>query len=288
MASLKDIKTRIGSVKSTQKITNAMKLVSAAKFARASHAAEAARPYAKALDKIVSKLIAGKAGLESPLLRKSEEKKVLILMLSPDRGLCGGLNSNMAKAVQAFIREKTAKGVTQVDLYAAGRRATLFGKKNNLLMKKQLEKVLEKANVETARSLTKDVIDAFTSGEYDRVYVAYSYFKSALDQTPQIDQLLPVSLNQNAVEARSADLIVEPKLDKMLDKLLERNIVTSLFASLLSTLASEHGARMTAMDSATNNAREVIKKLTLQYNRARQAAITKELIEIISGAEALN
>ncbi|RYZ54172.1 MAG: hypothetical protein EOP07_16465, partial [Proteobacteria bacterium] len=130
MASLKDIKTRIGSVKSTQKITNAMKLVSAAKFARASHAAEAARPYSKALDKIVSKLLAGKADLESPLLREGEEKKILVLMLSPDRGLCGGLNSNMAKAVQAFIREKTAKGVTQVDLYAAGRRATLFGKKN--------------------------------------------------------------------------------------------------------------------------------------------------------------
>lgn len=288
MASLKDIKTRIGSVKSTQKITNAMKLVSAAKFARASHAAEAARPYSKALDKIVSKLLAGKAELESPLLREGAEKKILILMLAPDRGLCGGLNSNMAKAVQAFIRTKTSQGVTQVDLYAAGRRAQLFGKKQNLSMKKQLEKVLEKANVETARNISKDMIEAFTSGEYDRVYVAYSFFKSALDQTPQIDQLLPVPLNQSKQEGRTADVIVEPGLDELLDKLLERKIVTNLFAALLSSLASEHGARMTAMDSATNNAREVIKKLTLQYNRARQAAITKELIEIISGAEALN
>ena len=288
MASLKDIKTRIGSVKSTQKITNAMKLVSAAKFARASHAAEAARPYAKALDKIVSKLLAGKAELESPLLREGEEKKILVLMLAPDRGLCGGLNSNMAKAVQAFIRTKTSQGVTQVDLYAAGRRAQLFGKKQNLGMKKQLEKVLEKASVDTARSLSKDVVEAFTQGEYDRVYVAYSYFKSALDQTPQIDQLLPVPLNQSKGEGRSTDTIVEPGLDELLDKLLERKIVTNLYAALLSSLASEHGARMTAMDSATNNAREVIKKLTLQYNRARQAAITKELIEIISGAEALN
>lgn len=287
MASLKDIKTRIGSVKSTQKITNAMKLVSAAKFARASHAAEAARPYSKALDKIVSKLLAGKADLESPLLRESEEKKILVLMLSPDRGLCGGLNSNMAKAVQAFIREKTAKGVTQVDLYAAGRRATLFGKKNNLRFFKQAEKVVEKATVDTARSLAKEAVEAFKNGEYDRVYVAYAYFKSALDQTPQVDQLLPLPL-LNDKESRSADVIVEPGLDELLDKLLERKIVTSLYASLLSTLASEHGARMTAMDSATNNAREVIKKLTLQYNRARQAAITKELIEIISGAEALN
>ncbi|MES2745046.1 MAG: ATP synthase F1 subunit gamma [Bdellovibrionota bacterium] len=289
MASLKDIKTRIGSVKSTQKITNAMKLVSAAKFARASHAAEAARPYAKALDKIVSKLLAGKAELESPLLRDGEEKKILILMLSPDRGLCGGLNSNMAKAVQAFIRTKTSQGVTQVDLYAGGRRAQLFGKKQNLVMKKQLEKVLEKANVETARTISKDMVDAFVNGGYDRVYVAYPYFKSALDQTPQIDQLLPVPLKQqDKQDGRSADVIVEPGLDELLDKLLERKIVTNLYAALLSALASEHGARMTAMDSATNNAREVIKKLTLQYNRARQAAITKELIEIISGAEALN
>ncbi|RYZ78583.1 MAG: ATP synthase F1 subunit gamma, partial [Proteobacteria bacterium] len=244
-------------------------------------------PYAKALDKIVSKLLAGKAELESPLLRESEEKKILVLMLAPDRGLCGGLNSNMAKAVAAFIREKSAKGVTTVDLYAAGRRASLFGKKNNLNFKVQAEKVVEKASVDTARALTKDVVDAFVSGEYDRVYVAYAYFKSALEQTPQIDQLLPVPLNQNK-EGRGSDVIVEPGLDELLDKLLERKIVTNLFASLLSTLASEHGARMTAMDSATNNAREVIKKLTLQYNRARQAAITKELIEIISGAEALN
>jgi F-type H+-transporting ATPase subunit gamma len=136
--------------------------------------------------------------------------------------------------------------------------------------------------------LVHDAIEAFTSGEYDHVYVAYAYFKSALDQTPQIDQLLPVPLNQNKAEGRGSDVIVEPGLDELLDKLLERKIVTSLLASLLSSLASEHGARMTAMDSATNNAREVIKKLTLQYNRARQAAITKELIEIISGAEALN
>ncbi len=289
MASLKDIKTRIGSVKSTQKITNAMKLVSAAKFARASHAAEAARPYAKALDRIVSKLLAGKADLKSPLLRQNEEKKILILMLTPDRGLCGGLNSNMAKAVAAFIREKKAKGVAQVDLYAAGRRATLFGKKYGITMVQQREKVLEKVTVDTARELVRDAVEAFTEGGYDHVYVAYAYFKSALDQTPQIEQFLPVPLEKAKTEGgRGADVIVEPGLDKLLDKLLERKIVSNIFAAVLSTVASEHGARMTAMDSATNNAREVIKKLTLQYNRARQAAITKELIEIISGAEALN
>ena len=210
-------------------------------------------------------------------------------MLSPDRGLCGGLNSNMAKAVQAFVREKSAQGVGQVDLYAAGRRATLFGKKANLTITEQKEKVLEKANVATARALAHDLVNAFISGKYDRIYLAYPYFKSALDQTPTVEQLLPVPLAQNKGEARGgSDLIVEPSLDELLDKLLERKIVSNLLAALLSSVASEHGARMTAMDSATNNAKEVIRKLTLQYNRARQAAITKELIEIISGAEVLN
>lgn len=287
MASLKDIKTRIGSVKSTQKITNAMKLVSAAKFARASHAAEAARPYAQALDQIVTKLLSGKSDSNSPLLRQGEEKKSLVLMLSPDRGLCGGLNSNMAKAVQAFVRDKKKQGV-QIDLFAAGRRAIQFGRKGNLIMLKQQEKVLEKANIDTARSLAKDVVDAFLQGGYDRVYIGYSYFRSALDQTPTIEQLLPVAVNAEKDAGHGASIIVEPSVDKLLDSLLERKLESNILAALLSNVASEHGARMTAMDSATNNAKEVIGKLTLQYNRARQAAITKELIEIISGADAVN
>lgn len=288
MASLKDIKTRIGSVKSTQKITNAMKLVSAAKFARASHAAEAARPYAQALDQIVTKLLSGKSDLKSPLLRQGEEKKSLVLMLAPDRGLCGGLNSNMAKGVQAFIRDKKKQGV-QIDLFAAGRRAIQFGRKGNLIMLKQQEKVLEKANVDTARALAKDVVEAFLNGGYDRVYIGYSYFRSALEQTPTIEQLLPVAVNTADKEgAQTGSLIVEPSVDKLLDSLLARKLESNILAALLSNLASEHGARMTAMDSATNNAKEVIGKLTLQYNRARQAAITKELIEIISGADAVN
>ncbi len=288
MANLKDIKRRIGSVKSTQKITNAMKLVSAAKFARASHAVDAARPYAKALDHMVEKLLMGQSDLQSPLLRQGEEKRSLVLVLATDRGLCGGLNSNLFKAVSGFLKEKTQAGVT-LDIYACGRRAISFARKTNLTIVGREEKVLEKVNVEVARRLVREMEKLFTSGAYDRIYIAYPFYKSALDQAPTIDQLLPVRMKR-ATEGENLRTyaIVEPGLDQLLDKLLERKLVSFLLAALLSGTASEHGARMTAMDSATNNAKEVIRKLTLQYNRARQAAITKELIEIISGAEALH
>lgn len=288
MANLKDIKRRIGSVKSTQKITNAMKLVSAAKFARASHAAEAARPYAKALDRVVQKLLEGQTELQSPLLLQNEEKRALVLMLGTDRGLCGGLNSNLAKAVNAFVAEKAKKGVN-CSLYAGGRRSIAFGKKWKISIFSQREKMLEKANVDLARELIAELVAQFREGKFDSVYLAFPYFKSALDQAPTIVQLLPVpvSVSEGGGGGVGPDLIVEPSLEHLLDKLLERKLVSTLFSALLSAVASEHGARMTAMDSATNNAKEVIRKLTLQYNRARQAAITKELIEIISGAEAL-
>jgi F-type H+-transporting ATPase subunit gamma len=288
MANLKDIKRRIGSVKSTQKITNAMKLVSAAKFARASHAVNAARPYAKALDHMVEKLMLGQAELQSPLLRQGEEKKSLVLVLATDRGLCGGLNSNIFKAVSGFMKEKTQAGVS-VDVYACGRRAISFARRTNLSVVGREERVLEKVNVEVARRLVRELEKLFTSGTYDRVYIIYPFFKSALDQSPVVEQLLPVRVKRSVEgERQRSYALVEPKLDLLLDKLLERKLVSYVLASLLSGTASEHGARMTAMDSATNNAKEVIRKLTLQYNRARQAAITKELIEIISGAEALN
>jgi len=170
MANLKDIKRRIGSVKSTQKITNAMKLVSAAKFARASHAAEAARPYARALDQVVEKLLAGQAELQSPLLRSQEEKRVLLVMLATDRGLCGGLNSNLIKKAQSFIAEKNQHGVA-CELYACGRRSALFGRKAKLKLVGEKERVLEKGNIDTARELVQAALTHFLSGSYDRVYI---------------------------------------------------------------------------------------------------------------------
>jgi F-type H+-transporting ATPase subunit gamma len=288
MANLKDIKRRIGSVKSTQKITNAMKLVSAAKFARASHAIDAARPYAKALDRMVERLLAGQSELQSPLLRQVDEKHSLILVLATDRGLCGGLNSNLFKAVAAFLQEKAQSGV-QLDIYAGGRRAISFAKKTGLKLIAQEEKVLEGVSLSSARRLVRELEKRFTSEIYDRVYIAFPFYKSALDQIPTVEQILPVRVKRGVdTEAAPSYAIVEPELDRLLDTLLERKLVSYTLAALLSGTASEQGARMTAMDSATNNAKEVTRKLTLQYNRARQAAITKELIEIISGSEALN
>ncbi len=291
MANLKDIKRRIQSVKSTQKITNAMKLVSAAKFARANHAVENARPYAKAFEQMVQRLIAaqGEQSLQSPLLKERVEGRVLLVIFATDRGLCGGLNSNLFKKVQGFIANKREEGIV-VDLQPLGRRAISFARKTGLKAVQGTERILERPNIELARQLATPLISDFTAQNYDSVYVAYPEFKSALEQNPMVEKLLPVAIDQSGdepVEA-AADLIVEPVIEEFVDDLLERRILGSIYNILLNGSASEHGARMTAMDSATNNAKEVIRKLTLEYNRARQAAITTELTEIISGAEALN
>ena len=291
MANLKDIKRRIGSVKSTQKITNAMKLVSAAKFAKANGAVEASRPYAEAFKGMVSRLIASEgANLDSVLLKQKEEKKVLLVLLATDRGLCGGLNTNLFKEAGNFVSEKEGKGI-EVDIYACGRRAISFSGRSDNKVAATKEKVLEKPDINLTRDLTGQWLEDFKSGNYESVYLLYPRFNSALDQAPTVEKILPISMDSSEgdeVEAVEGDLIVEPALDQFLDSLLEKKLLGSVYNALLNGSASEHGARMTAMDSATSNAQEVIKKLTLQYNRARQAAITTELTEIISGAEALN
>lgn len=290
MANLKDIKRRIGSVKSTQKITNAMKLVSAAKFARANAAVEASRPYADAFKGMVGRLLASEAKkLDSFLLKQKPEKRVLLVILGTDRGLCGALNTNTFKMAQSFISEKQDDGV-EVDLYACGRRSISFVKKlSNTCIARQ-EKVLEKPSIGLARELKEKWLEGFENESYQSVYIIYPRFNSALDQVPVVDKLLPMVVEQDITsqDTSEGDLIVEPALEDFLDRLLEKKLLGSIFDALLNGAASEHGSRMTAMDSATNNAAEVIKKLTLQYNRARQAAITTELTEIISGAEALN
>ncbi len=290
MANLKDIKRRIGTVKSTQKITNAMKLVSAAKFARANAAVIASRPYANAFKKMVGRLLAAEGKkLNSRLLQQKTEKRVLLVILGTDRGLCGALNSNIFKKATSFIGEKNDEGV-EVDIFACGRRAIGFTNKlSNRCIARQ-EKILEKPSISLARELKVEWLKGFNEGIYQSVYIVYPRFNSALDQTPVVDKLLPMVMEESEGEqgTHEGDLVVEPVLQEFLDRLLEKKLLGGIFDALLNGAASEHGSRMTAMDSATNNAGEVIKKLTLQYNRARQAAITTELTEIISGAEALN
>ena len=288
MPNLKDIKRRIVSVKNTQKITHAMKLVSAAKFARANHAVLAARPYGDGFEEMVNKVVLAAGDTQTPLTEvRSKNKRELLVVVSTDRGLCGSLNSALFKVATKFAREKMESGIV-LDTMAWGRRATMFCKKVKWNLLSDKEKVTERPKYEVAVKLAEELVSSFSSEKYDAVHVAFVEFKSALSQVPVIKQLLPVVPKKSQkADTGSTDIIMEPVVGKLIGPVLERLVVAQTFRILLEAAASEHGARMTAMDSATKNAKEVIRKLTLQYNRGRQAAITKELIEITSGAEAL-
>lgn len=290
MPSLKDIRRRIGSVKNTQKITRAMKLVSAAKFARANTAVVNARPYSNAFDSMVERIVAV-AGeeVQSPLLEQRPENKSLFVLLGTDRGFCGSLNSNLFKFTMNQIAERRKQNV-EVDLMPWGRRPKLFATKMKFKAVGIREKVLEKPTYELAKELADELIAKFTSGEYDRIYISFVEFKSALSQQATVKQLLPVGQTKSEPQTASAEnsmLLVEPNPKELLEGLLRRVVASAIFKCMLEGAASEHGARMTAMDSATNNANEVLRRMKIEYNRARQAAITKELIEITSGAQAL-
>lgn len=289
MPSLKDIRRRIGSVKNTQKITRAMKLVSAAKFARANTAVVNARPYSNAFDAMVERIVA-LAGdeVESPLLDQRPEKKSLFVLLGTDRGFCGSLNSNLFKFTMNQIAERRKANI-DVEIMPWGKRPKLFASKLKFKSVGIREKVLEKPSYHMAKELGDELIEKFTKGEYDRVYICFVEFKSALSQQATIKQLLPVGKPkvENAPANANSMLLVEPSPKELLEGLLRRVVASTIFKSMLEGAASEHGARMTAMDSATNNAQEVLRRMKIEYNRARQAAITKELIEITSGAQAL-
>jgi F-type H+-transporting ATPase subunit gamma len=289
--SLKDIRKRIGSVKNTQKITNAMKLVSASYFARASQSVIRNRPYVEAFNGMISYLFSSHGNVESLLLEKTSEKRVLLVLVGTDRGLCGALNANNFKNALFWMQDKEDAG-TVVDLVCWGRKAGAFSKKMQNKSIGTTEKVLEKPSYEKARDLANGLIERFVGPDYDAVYLAYPRFKSAIEQVPSILRLLPVDLEGHAEKRENlgqqqGEAIIEPDLSQMVDRLLERKVYGDIYQVLLDGAAAEHGARMSAMDSATTNAQEVIKKLTIKYNRARQASITTELIEIISGAESL-
>lgn len=289
MPSLKDTKRRIQSVRNTQKITHAMKLVSAAKFSRANHAVLAARPYGVAFDRIVGRLAAGVENLEGmELLRYCEQpRRILAAVVSTDRGLCGSLNTTLFKSAVRFFREQQAQGC-QVDFAAMGKRSIQFCRKAGFKAVLEQEKVLDKPTYDSAKAVADVLAKKFTDGTYDAVWLIFPEFRSVLSQVPRVKQLLPVVTPEiNDEEHDTLNFIIEPDVRSVLESMLRKHVINTLFRAFLEGAASEHGARMTAMDSATKNAKEYIRKLTLQYNRARQAAITKELIEIVSGAEAI-
>jgi F-type H+-transporting ATPase subunit gamma len=286
MASLKSIKKRIVSVKNTRQITKAMKMVSAAKLRRAQESVVAARPYAGKLAEVLQSLAGSVEGDLHPLLEKRDAKKLLLVVVTSDRGLCGGFNGNLCKAGERFIKEKQGE-FEEITLMTVGRKGYEM-LKNRHTVSKNFPNVLAKPSYQTAAMLAHEVIDGYLAGEYDQVILLFNAFRTVMSQDITFQQLLPVEAEEKTLaDENPVEYIYEPSVAELLAEILPKNIEVQIFKAMLESVAAEHGARMTAMDSASKNANEMIGKLTLQYNRARQAAITTELMEIISGAESI-
>jgi F-type H+-transporting ATPase subunit gamma len=284
MASLKIIRKRIGSVKNTQQITKAMKMVAAAKLRRAQEAAQAARPYAEKLAELLRTVAARAGDVEHPLLaRRETEHTVDVIVVTSDRGLCGGYNFNLIRKAEAFMAQHRDASVR---LTAIGTKAFVHFRKRPVGVAEEHTHLPAGPDHALALQLATRVARDFAAGTTDGAYLVYSQFRSAISQTPTVEQILPVA-SAAATDVPQTDYIYEPDAAALLDRLLRQYITTVIDRAFLESIASEHGARMTAMESATSNASEMIDRLTLAMNRARQAAITTELMEIVSGAEAL-
>ncbi len=289
MASLKELKDRIGSVKSTQKITKAKQMVAAAKLRRAQAAAEAARPYAERLNAVMASLAGKVTGDSAPklLAGTGSDRRHLLVVVNTDKGLCGGLNSNIVKETKAKAEALIAEGNT-VEFYLVGKKglAPIRREYEDEIAKHFDTSAVRNPGFEEAAAVATELLEMFDAGKFDVAHLIYPVFKSALAQDPTVQQLIPVPTPEEA-DSSGAAVEYEPDEEEILEELLPRYVKTQVFGALLEIAASEQGASMTAMDNATRNAGELIDKLTIQYNRSRQAAITTELIEIIAGAEAL-
>jgi F-type H+-transporting ATPase subunit gamma len=287
MASVKEMRTRIGSVKSTQKITKALQMVAAAKLRRAQSAAEAARPYARGMANVIANLAAGVSGPSAPLLLAGtgSDKRHLVIVATSDRGLAGGFNGSIVRAAREKIAGLIAQG-KDVKIIAIGRKARdglrrAYG--NQLL--ETFEVGIKAPSFALVKPIAQKVLQAYANGEYDVVTLVHSSFKSVVTQTPRVVQLIPAQVEKSEGPAPFYDY--EPDEDAILGELLPQNISVQLLTALLENQAGFFASQMTAMDNATRNAGDMIKALTIQMNRTRQAQITKELIEIISGAAAV-
>src|SRR6185312_12022808 len=295
MASLKEMRNRIASVKATRKITKAMQMVAAAKLRRAQEAAQAARPYAERMATVLGSLaskVADKAGASPLLVGTGKDQVHLLIVMTAERGLCGGFNSNIAKLARQDAQRLMAAGKT-VKILSVGRKGAenLRRSYGRQIVDRVDLRGLKQIGFDAATGIADKVLAMFEAGEFDVATVYFSEFKSVITQKPTALQIIPAKLPQGAAEAaaggQQAIYEYEPSENEILSELVPRNIASQIFRGLLENAASEQGARMSAMDSATRNAGDMIDKLTLRYNRQRQANITKELIEIISGAEAL-
>jgi F-type H+-transporting ATPase subunit gamma len=286
--SLRDIRNRIGSVKNTRQITKAMKMVAAAKLRRAQDAITRARPYAVLLEQALGR-IAARAASEGhathPLLSSRPVRAAELVLITSDRGLAGAFNSNVTRRAQRFMTENADK-YEQIQISTMGRKARDFLRARKTPIRKDYAGIHQRANYETAAEIAREMSERYLAGEVDAVFLCYNEFKSAISQNVLVRQLLPIE-TQGEAEATGYDFIYEPSRQKLLEEIVPKHLAIQVWRALLDSAASEHGARMTAMESATKNAEEMIAGLTLQYNRARQAYVTKELMEIVSGAEAL-
>lgn len=284
MASLRDIRTRIASVKSTKQITSAMKMVAAAKLRRATESATNARPYQESLTATIQRVAARAGDVSHPLLtQRASVTKVVVVVIGTDRGLCAGFNSNRDRRVEELLKQLRADG-KQVTVRTMGKKARDFLKARGWDSENQ-NGIVAATYQDTVRGLSDVLTEGFEGEAFDEAYLCYNKFKSTLTQIPTITRLLPLQIEAN--DAGNVDYTYEPSGAEILSTLLPLYLRTLLFQAFLENEAGEHASRMTAMDNATRNATDLISRLTLDYNRSRQAAITRELIEIISGAEAL-
>ncbi len=281
MPALIDIRRRIRSVKSTQQITKAMKMVSAAKLRRAQEAMFAARPYARKMLEVLNDVAARASADAHPLLEARGHDKVLLVVITGDKGLCGAFNANIVRAASRFVEERKGQGV---EVSVVGRKARDAMRRRGYKVRTERVGAFQPLRYATARELAKELIEAFTSGAADEVYLVYNEFKSVIQQRIVVDRLLPIERQVLSPQQIAVDYIYEPEPAGIFKSLLPRHVEVQVWKALLESQAAEHGARMTSMDSATNNATEMIHSLTLYMNKVRQAAITKEIIEVVSGA----
>ena len=291
MASLDDLKKRIASVKSTQKITKAMKMVAAAKLRKAQESAERGRPYSEKMNNVILNLsngISDKENAPKLLSGTGKDKVHLCVVMTSDRGLCGGFNSNIIKKAKLFFSKLAQEG-KELKIITVGSKGNdqlkrIYGKQ---IIEKLSFKNSKNVNYADAEKVSKIIIDKFEKEEFDICTIFYNQFKNVITQIPQAQQIIPLKTDNEAATKSDDSYEFEPDEDEILEDLLPKNISTQVFKAFLENSASEQGSRMTAMDSATRNAGDLVNKLTINYNRSRQAVITKELIEIISGAESL-
>ena len=292
MPTLDDLKKRIKSVKSTQKITKAMKMVAAAKLRKAQESAEKGRPYSQKMQNIIlnlTKSINDPQNAPKLLIGTGEDKKYLCVVLTADRGLCGGFNSNICKLAKTNFKKILAEG-KDLKIITVGSKGLdqIKRKYGKYVIKKFSFKEKKRISFTEANTVGNEIISLFNQNEFDKCILFYNNFKNVITQIPQAQQIIPVEIkNPNDTEDKTFSYEFEPEEDEILEDLLPKNISTQVFKALLENAASEQGSRMTAMDNATRNAGDLVDKLTITYNRSRQASITKELIEIISGAESL-